>query len=168
MWNRKKRRMTPDALKKISAVISAFLAVCFFLPSYSYHMTNYSRTLSFFRVVFPGTADSVFSGHSAFSFLLILPVAMIILPFFRNRGTRDPFRVVLPLAVIYFFVLMAMINQFREIRDLLQTSIVVLGSSEQSHAGPTFGCIAAAAASIAQIAVGIAYLRLTTPRSDDT
>ncbi len=159
MWNKKKRRMTPAALKTISAVISAFLAVCFFLPAYAYHMPNYDRTLSFFRVVFPGTADSIFTGHSAFSFLLILPVAMIVLPFFRSRGT-DPFRVVLPLAVVYFFVLMAMINQFQEIRDLLQTGIVVLGSTEQSHAGPAVGCIAASAASIAQIAAGIAYLRM--------
>jgi hypothetical protein len=161
MWNKKKRRITPAALKIISAFLSAFLAVCFFLPAYSYHMPNYDRTISFFRVVFPGTADSVFTGHSAFAFLLILPVAMIILPFFRNRGT-DPFRVVLPLAVIYFFVLMAMISQFQEIRDLLQTSIVVLGSTEQSHAGPAFGCIASAAGSIAQIAVGITYLRINS------
>ena len=158
MGNKKNSRISPASLKTISAVISAFLAVCFFLPAYHYHMPDFDRTISFFRVVFPGTADSVFTGHSAFVFLLILPVAMIVLPFFRNRGS-DSFRVVLPLAVVYFFVLMAIINQFQEIRDLLRTGIVVLGSSGSSHAGPAFGSIAAAAGSVAQIAVGIAYLR---------
>lgn len=158
MLIKKKHRMTRAALRNLSAVISAFLAVCFFLPAYAYHMPGYDRTLSYCQVVFPGTADSVFSGHTAFVFLLILPMAMIILPFFRNRGT-DPLRVILPLAVIYFFVLMAMISQFQEVRDLLQTNIVVLESGTNSHAGPTFACVASAIGAIAQIAVGIACLR---------